>query len=155
MSGPRQRCPPQPEVPQLRWYVDADTLGLAKVLIQVRSDVTFPGDDGVRHRRGWNVGPCVIRETSTPDDVWIPEVARAGLAIITRDRRIQERTAEVDAVVAANARMFAITSTEQLDIWGQLEVVVSRWRDLERTVDEPGPYIYSITRSSIRKLDLW
>lgn len=142
-------------MPQLRWYVDADTLGLARVLIQVRPDVTFPSDDGVRPRKSWNVGPCIISDTATPDDVWIPRVARAGLAIITRDRRIQERTAEVNAVIAANARMFAITSAEQLDVWGQLEVVVSRWRDLERAAEESGPYIYSVTRSGIRQLDLW
>jgi hypothetical protein len=31
-----------------RWYVDADTLGLAHVLIRARPDVTFAEDDGTR-----------------------------------------------------------------------------------------------------------
>jgi hypothetical protein len=30
----------------VRYYVDADVLGLAKILTQVRSDVTYPGDPG-------------------------------------------------------------------------------------------------------------
>jgi hypothetical protein len=30
----------------VRFYVDADVLGLAKILVQVRSDVTYPGDPG-------------------------------------------------------------------------------------------------------------
>ena len=30
----------------VRFYIDADILGLAKVLVQVRADVTYPGDPG-------------------------------------------------------------------------------------------------------------
>ena len=30
----------------VRFYVDADVLGLAKILVQVRADVTYPGDPG-------------------------------------------------------------------------------------------------------------
>jgi hypothetical protein len=30
----------------LRFYIDADLLGVAKILATVRSDVTFPGDPG-------------------------------------------------------------------------------------------------------------
>lgn len=43
-----------------RWYVDADTLGLAQVLIRARPDVTFPGDDGTRHTARWTLTPCPI-----------------------------------------------------------------------------------------------
>jgi hypothetical protein len=102
-------------VSKLRWYVDADTLGLAKILIQVRQDVTFPGDDGKRPHHKRDVDPCVI---------------------------------------ASNARMFAMTSPESLDKWGQLEVVVSQWRAMERAADEPGPYIYSLTRTTLKKIDV-
>lgn len=28
----------------VRFYVDADVLGLAKLLVRLRSDVTYPGD---------------------------------------------------------------------------------------------------------------
>jgi hypothetical protein len=141
-------------VPTPRWYVDADTLGLAKVLVQVRKDVTYPGDEGKRHRKHWEIDPCVISDTATEDQVWIPLLTRAGLAIITRDRHIQERTGEKDAVVAARGRMFAITSNEQLDNWGLLEVVATQWRAMERAAAEPGPYIYSMTRTSLAKIDL-
>jgi hypothetical protein len=57
-------------------------------------------------------------------------------------------------VVASNARMFAITSAEQLDKWGLLEVVVYQWRAMEQAATEPGPYIYTVTRTSLRKIDL-
>jgi hypothetical protein len=141
-------------VSKLRWYVDADTLGLAKILVQVRPDVTFPGDDGKRHHQRLDVDPCPVADTSTADEIWIPIVARAGLAIITRDKRIQDRVSEKDTVVASNARMFAITSPEQLDNWGLLEVVVSQWRAMERAAEEPGPYIYSLTRTGLTAINL-
>jgi hypothetical protein len=32
----------------VHYYIDADVLGLAKILVQVRPDVTYPGDPG-RH----------------------------------------------------------------------------------------------------------
>jgi hypothetical protein len=137
-----------------RWYIDADTLGLAKILIQVRRDVTYPGDDGERSQARSTLPPCRVTDTGTPDEVWIPMVSRDGLAIITRDRRIQDRVAEKDAVVASNGRMFAITSPEQLNNWGLLEVVVSQWRAMERAAEEPGPYIYSLTRTGLTKIDL-
>jgi hypothetical protein len=36
----------------VRFYFDADVLGLAKVLVQVRAEVTYPGDPGgTLHRR--------------------------------------------------------------------------------------------------------
>jgi hypothetical protein len=50
--------PARPAV--VRFYVDADVLGLAKVLTQVRNDVTYPADPGsVLHRR--QRSPCPIR----------------------------------------------------------------------------------------------
>lgn len=136
------------------WYVDADTLGLAHVLIRARRDVTFPGDDGKRHTAGWSMDPCVISAPDTADEVWIPTVTRAGMAIITRDKHMATRTAEKDQVLAAGARMFAITSRENLDLWGLVEVVVTQWRKIEEAAREPGPYIYSVTRTTMDKIDL-
>jgi hypothetical protein len=138
-----------------RWYVDADTLGLARLLIQVRRDVTFPGDDGLRTDPRWNLPPCVIEHPDTDDDVWIPRVTRERLAIITRDKHIELKTAEKDAVVAARGRMFAITSDEKLNNWGLVEIVATQWREMERASEEPGPFIYSMTRTTHRKIDLW
>ncbi|GII75760.1 hypothetical protein Sru01_07420 [Sphaerisporangium rufum] len=137
-----------------RWYIDADALGLAHVLIRARRDVTFCGDDGQRHHKSWTLAPCLVQDTATPDDVWIPRVAGAGLAIITRDKHISMRTAEKNAVLAARARMFAITSDESLDAWGMLEVIVTQWRHIEKAATRPGPYIYAVTRSGIREIAL-
>lgn len=35
----------------VRFYVDADTLGLAHALCRIRGDVTYPGDPGGKFKR--------------------------------------------------------------------------------------------------------
>jgi len=44
-----------PRAAQVRFYVDADILGLGKILGGLRNDITYPGDPGAvihrRHRR--------------------------------------------------------------------------------------------------------
>ena len=137
----------------IRFYLDADVLGLAKVLVTLRPDVTYPGDTGgVVHRR--ERPTCVIKDRGTPDTVWIPEVARCGWLIITRDSRIQERAAEIDTVRANGARMIALSSAEARTTWTQLEVFMSQWRAIERLVEEPGPFIYSATRTALRRINV-
>ncbi|MGH3973840.1 MAG: hypothetical protein ACRDS9_11025 [Pseudonocardiaceae bacterium] len=49
-----------------RWYIDADTLGPAHVLIRVRPDVTFPGDDGTQHTTRWTLPPCPVQQATAP-----------------------------------------------------------------------------------------
>ena len=69
----------------VRFYVDADTLGLAHALCRIRGDVTYPGDQGGRVKK--TVRPaCVITDPETKDDVWLPIVANAGWLIITAIR---------------------------------------------------------------------
>ena len=137
-----------------RWYIDADTLGLAHVLIRARHDVTFPGDDGTRHSARWTLPPCPIQQTSARDTEWIPQVAAAGMAIISRDAAISRRRVEKDAVLAAGAQMFAITDPGQLRVWDPLEIVMQRWRDMEQLRERPGPYIFALTRTRMTEIDL-
>jgi hypothetical protein len=136
------------------WYVDADTLGLAHVLARARPDVTYPGDNGVRHKKSWRLPPCIISDPAMHDDEWIPTVSRAGMAIITRDKHIATRTAEKNEVIAASARMFAITTPGNLRTWDLLCVLVPQWERIERAAQDAGPYIYSVTRHTMSKIDL-
>lgn len=137
---------------QARWYVDADTLGLARILVVARADVTFCGDSGQRQRTGRDLPLSPVQATDTPDEQWIPTVTRAGLAIITRDRKILSRKAEIDAVAAAGARMFAITSEDDSSNWGLLEVVVTQWRAMEAAAALPGPFVYQVTRTTCHQI---
>jgi hypothetical protein len=67
----------------VRFYIDADLLGVAKILAEVRSDVTYPGDPGGRGPDGFERQPCPV-QAGDKDVEWIPQVARAGWVIISR-----------------------------------------------------------------------
>ena len=59
----------------VRFYFDADVLGLAKVLASLCSDITYPGDPGgVVHKR--ERPACSVTSRSMLDTEWLPEVAR-------------------------------------------------------------------------------
>ena len=72
-----------PRAAQVRFYVDADLLGLGKILGGLRNDLTYPGDPGaVIHQR--QRAPCPITSPDVLDTDWIPEVATRGWLIVTR-----------------------------------------------------------------------
>ncbi len=137
----------------VRFYFDADVLGLAKVVASLRSDVTYPGDPGgAVHRR--TRPACPITDTAVEDALWIPEVARRGWLIITRDSRIQHHPAEVQAVRSAGAKMVALAGREATNVWSQLEILLTQWRRIETTLAEPSPFIFSATRSAMRRISI-
>lgn len=138
---------------QVRFYFDADLLGLAKVLAGLRPDITYPSDPGgVVHKR--ERPPCTVTDRAALDTEWIPECARQGWVIVTRDSRIQQNPAERAAVRLYDARMVALAGTEARTTWMQLEVVMSQWRSIERCVEQPGPFIYSATRTTFQSIAL-
>lgn len=137
----------------VRFYLDADVLGLAHVVAALRSDATYPGDPGAIIRRRERPA-CPILNPATKDDVWIPEVASRSWLIITRDSRIQRHPAEMAAVRANAARMVALTGDQARGTWQQLEVLIRHWRAIEALATRPGPFIYTATRSALKAADL-
>jgi hypothetical protein len=134
----------------IRFYLDADLLGVAKMLADVRPDVTYPGDPGGRGPDGLDRPACPVQPGDKDVD-WIPRVALAGWVIITRDRHIQHRPAEREALVAARARMVRLDARQGLNKWHQLEIIVTQWRRFEELAELPGPWLYMATRTSLRK----
>lgn len=136
----------------VRFYFDADVLGLAKIVALMRPDVTYPGDPGgTLHKR--TRPPCPITTPQTSDDVWIPQVAAEGWLIITRDSRIQDHRAEVQAVRDSGARMVALSGKEARGTWAQMEILMNNWRRIE-DLGAPAPFIYTATRTALRAFPL-
>ena len=106
---------------QVRIYVDADMLGLGKILASLRNDVTYPGDPGavIRSRQR---APCPITSPDVLDTDWIPEVAGRGWLIVTRDSMIIQNRNEITAVRESKAKMVALNQRDAQTKWGQLEV---------------------------------
>ncbi len=145
-SGRRSKRPAT-----VRYYFDADILGLAKVVAALRADTTYPSDPG--GVVGQLVRPaCPITLTETPDLEWIPVVAGNGWATITRDAKIHRRPAERQAIFDNAGKLFAIASPAPLRKWQQLEVLMARWRDIERIGQQRGPFIYALSYSNARRI---
>ncbi len=68
--------------------------------------------------------PCPIVDPGALDRDWIPIIAREGLTVISRDRRIERRPAELAAVQQHGLKLIVITAKEQLRLWDLLEIVV-------------------------------
>lgn len=139
---------------EVRFYFDADVLGLAKLLVQVRPDVTYPGHlgDPIVHKRVRP--PCPITEPGTRDDIWIPVVAEAGWLIVTRDTNIRRRPKEIGAVRASSARMVVLATAAARGTWHQLELIMRNWRKIEGLLDLPGPFIYECLLGGLKHVDL-
>jgi len=137
----------------VRFYVDADILGLGKLIASLRNDVTYPGDPGAEiHKR--QRPPCPITSPDVLDPDWIPEVARRGWLIVTRDSAIITNRNEIAAVREHRAKMVALNQQDAGTKWGQLEVIMTRWRDIENLVTEPGPFIWRASRTAMTPIPL-
>ena len=138
---------------QVRFYIDADIRGLGIVLGDLRSDVTFPGDQGALiHKR--QRPPCPITSPDVLDTDWIPEVARRGWLIVTRDSKIMENRNEIQAVRENEAKMVALNQQDARTKWGQLEVFMTQWRAIDALTSEPGPFIWRASRTAMTEIPL-
>lgn len=137
----------------VRFYVDADLVGVAKVLVSLRTDVTFPGDPGgVLHSR--DRPPCPVTEVGTRDEVWIPVAAAHGWLIVTRDRHISSRPAELAAVREHGAKMVNLSSDTAGTRWEQLRVLLAHWPELEALQAVTGPFMYRASLTRLVPVDL-
>lgn len=136
---------------EIRVYVDADLLDVAKALVQVRYDVTYPGDPGDRNR---GRDPCPVTSPSTPDHVWIPEVAAKGWIVIQRDRKMRGRVAERNAILAHGLRVVYLRVRREPSGWRHLDLVVRRWEQIEAVRTMVGPRTFRASHSRWTELPL-
>jgi PIN like domain len=138
---------------QIRFYADADIRGLGLILGSLRNDFTYPADPGALvHKR--QRPPCPITSTDVLDGDWIPVVATRGWLIITRDSKIIENPAEISAVREHGGKMVALNQQDARTKLGQLEVFMTRWRDIEPLVAVPGPFIWRASRTAMTPIAL-
>ncbi len=142
-----------PRAAKVRIYIDADVRGLGLIIGGLRPDVTYPGDPGKEiYKRARPA--CPITTPAVLDTEWIPEVARRGWLIITRDSKIIENRNEIAAVREHRAKMVALNQQDASTKWGQLEVFMTRWRDIDELVDRPGPFIWRASRTAMTQIPL-
>jgi hypothetical protein len=142
-----------PRAAEVRFYVDADILGLAHVLARLRPDITYPGDPGATIFRKARP-PCPITSPAVKDREWIGLVAARGWLILTRDGQIQAHPSELAAVRDSGAKMVALSTEQARGVFDQLEILMCQWRRILDLLEQPGPFIYVASRTSLRRVPL-
>ncbi len=131
---------------RLVYFTDENALGLGKLLLRSGAeDVIYPGHRDL---------PEVPR--GTPDLDWMPEVARRDLVVLTRDRRIRTRPAELRTYWEFGIRSVWLGAKQDLGPQGQLELFLTHRVRLEREARKrgPGPWALAMTPSGLRPLHL-
>lgn len=136
----------------VRFYFDADVLGVAKVVAALRYDVTYPGDPGATiHRR---IRPaCPITTPAARDESWIPEVACRGWLVVTRDRHTQGRP-EIAAVRDSGTKMVTLSAADAGSIWNPTGGRDDELAELEDLASQEGPFVWRATRSGLGAVNL-
>jgi PIN like domain len=81
-------------------------------------------------------------------------VAEREWLIITRDSRIMQNPNEIASVRENGAKMVALNQVDAGTKWGQLEVFMTRWRDIEALTTERGPFIWRASRTAMTAIPL-
>lgn len=128
------------------YFTDENTLGLGKLLHRSgRDDILYPGHEHL---------PEIPRET--PDLEWMPVVARRGLVVVSRDRRIRSRPAELKAYLELGIRSVWIGAKRDLGPQDQLEIFLKHELRLRREIIKrgPGPWALALSPTGLRPLGL-
>ncbi|GIU99468.1 MAG: hypothetical protein KatS3mg014_1084 [Actinomycetota bacterium] len=60
----------------------------------------------------------------TDDTVWLPEIGRRGWYLVTHDKKIRKKPAEIRALKQAGVGAFVFTQQKDLLMWGWVETVL-------------------------------
>lgn len=127
-------------VDPIRFFFDESCLGIGKIVAQARPDAIYPG-----HPRS----PITPGD---PDLDWIPVAAQRGWVVILRDKRLNRRPAELEALASHPLRVLVLSSAGQLGVWDQLRVLLRYWDSIDELVGaNPGPWLFAVTKSGLRQ----
>lgn len=127
---------------QWRFFVDENSLAVAKALACVRDDVTDPGAPGGLVAQG------------TKDPALLPVIGQYGLVLLTRDKNIRLAPAERRLLLERNVRACFLTSGGNLNRFEQLRLWLRHWDAIERLIAAvPAPWLASVTKNEVRLFD--
>lgn len=128
------------------YFTDENTLGLGKLLRRSgRDDVVYPGHEDLAEV-----------PLGTLDLDWMPVVAQRDLVVLTRDRRIRTRPAELRAYSELGIRSVWLGAKQDLGPRDQLELFLKHEARLQREIIKRGggPWALAMNSSGVRPLYL-
>ena len=132
-----QRVPPV-------YFTDENLLGLGKLLQRSgRDDVVYPGHENL---------PEVPR--GADDLAWLPIVGDRGFIVLSRERRIRTRPAELRAYHEHGVRSVWVGAKPDLGPYEQLEIFLHHEQRLQREIIKrgPGPWAVALTRTGVKPI---
>lgn len=128
-----------------RYFADENALGLAKELLGRGTELVHPGHPDF---------PEVPR--GAPDLDWLPIVGERELVVLTRDRRIRSRPAELAVYRSYGVRSVWMGGKQDMAPAMLAEMFERHRTRLERLVIKlgPGPWAVTMTPSGIRQFAL-
>lgn len=113
----------------LVYFTDENTLGLGRLLRRLgRHDVVYPGHEEL---------PEIPRGAEDLD--WLPLVGARGYVVVSRDRRIRSRPAELRAYHENGVRSVWIGAKQDLGPHQQLDLFLQHEARLVREITKLGP----------------
>ncbi|MFJ9387637.1 hypothetical protein ACIRON_02370 [Nocardioides sp. NPDC101246] len=128
------------------YFTDENTLGLGRLLQRSgRTDIVYPG-----HRDLPEV------PLGTADLDWMPIVGERQFVVVTRDKHIRTRPAELEAYHEHGIRSVWIGSKQDLGPFQQRDLFLLHEVRLGREITKrgPGPWALAMSPSGIRPLNL-
>lgn len=128
------------------YFADENALGLAKILArQGRMDVVHPGHP-------------LLPEVplGCPDETWMHVVADLDLIVLTRDRRIRTRPAELAIYREVGLRSVWLGGRHDLKPSELADLFIAHEERLirEATKRGPGPWALALTPSGLRPIPM-
>jgi len=128
------------------YFADENALGLGKLLRRAgRDDVVYPGHEAL---------PEV--PLGTPDLDWMPVISARGLIVLTRDKRIRTRPAELVAYREQGIRAVWIGGKHDLGPRDQVDLFLQHEARLRRLAIKlgGGPWALVMNATGVREISL-
>ena len=92
-------------------------------------------------------------DEDVPDVAWLELAGGRGWPVLMKDERIRRRVVERDALVAHGVKAFCLTSgnLRAAEMAAQFLAVIER---IAAICMEPGPFLYAVSGSGLRRVDL-
>jgi hypothetical protein len=129
------------------YFIDENLLPIGKALSEIRSDCFFPGHASI---------PEIGR--GAKDEEWLEVVGklRRNLVVITQDKRITQKPAELLLVKAHDVRIVVLTAKKDTPMWEKFGLLVRSWDKVEKYVTKAGlgPWACQLKESGVSDIVL-
>lgn len=130
-----------PSPPSLEFFIDR-SLGKRAVAATLRS-------------AGWNVPTLAEvygdQEESVPDTEWLERCGRQGWVVLTKDRRIRYRPAEIAAIRSHNVKAFVLPRGN-LTAADQSQRFIDNAERIVSACKDDGPFVVAVYQNRLEYL---